>query len=45
MTINRFTDPDDEDSTELGEVPHGDKKGALQPLAGNSHHWMSYTYE
>lgn len=45
MTINRITDPEDEESTELGEVPHGDKKGAMQPMAGNSHHWMSYTYE
>ena len=45
MTVNRITDPSDEESTELGEIPHGDKKGALQPMAGNSHHWMSYTYE
>jgi hypothetical protein len=45
MTINRLTDPSDEESTELGEVPHDDKKGSLQSMAGNSHHWMSYTYE
>jgi hypothetical protein len=45
MVIDRFVDPDDEESTDLGEIPHGDKKGALQPMKGNAHHWMSYTYE
>ena len=26
-----YTDPDDEDSTELGEVPHKEKKGSIDP--------------
>jgi len=45
MISDRFVDPNDEESTELGEIPHGDKKGALQPMPGNAHHWMSYTYQ
>jgi hypothetical protein len=27
----RLLDPDEEESTELGEVPHGTKKGTIQP--------------
>tara|TARA_R110002020_G_scaffold147867_2_gene323493 strand:- start:556 stop:1140 length:585 start_codon:yes stop_codon:yes gene_type:complete len=27
----RLTEPDDEESTELGEVPHADQKGGIQP--------------
>jgi len=45
MTSDRFTDPSDEHSTELGEIPHGDQKGALQPMPGNAHYWLSYTYQ
>jgi hypothetical protein len=45
MVSDRFTDPNDEESTELGEIPHDDKKGALQPMAGNAHYWLSYTYQ
>ena len=45
MISDRFTDPNDEESTELGEIPHGDKKGALQPMPGSAHYWMSYTYQ
>ena len=26
-----YTDPDEEDATELGEVPHEDKKGSIDP--------------
>ena len=26
-----YTDPDDEESTELGEVPHKEKKGSIDP--------------
>jgi len=29
MVEDHFVDPDDESTTELGEVPHGDKKGAI----------------
>ena len=45
MVVDRFVDPNDEESTELGEIPHDGKKGSLQPMPGNAHHWMSYTYE
>jgi hypothetical protein len=29
--IDKYTDPDEEDSTDLGEVPHGDAKGSIDP--------------
>jgi hypothetical protein len=32
MTIeDEYTDPSEEDSTELGEVPHAEKKGTIDP--------------
>jgi hypothetical protein len=45
MMVDRFVDPDDERSTELGEIPHKDSKGSSPSATGNAHHWMSYTYE
>jgi len=45
MMVDRFVDPDDEHSTELGEVPHQKTKATSQYQTGNAHHWMSYTYE
>ena len=36
---NYFLDPTEEDSTELGEVPHGEKKGALD------HQVRPYAYQ
>ena len=45
MVVDRFVDPDDEHSTELGEIPHDTAKGASGTTTGNAHHWMSYTYE
>ena len=45
MVVDRFVDPNDEESTELGEIPHDQKKGSLQPMAGNAHYWLSYTYQ
>ena len=45
MMVDRFVDPDAEDSTELGEIPHDTAKGASGTTTGNAHHWMSYTYE
>ena len=45
MQANRLTDPDDEDSTELGEVPHEDTKGTLRPGYNYGPYWQSYTYE
>ena len=44
MMVDRFVDPDDEHSTELGEVPHNDASGGASSTA-NAHHWMSFTYE
>ena len=44
MMVDRFVDPDDERSTELGEVPHKEADGSSQSST-NAHHWMSYTYE
>ena len=29
--VQQLTDPDEEDSTELGQVPHQDRKGTLKP--------------
>ena len=44
MMVDRFVDPDDERSTELGEIPHKDESGGPSSTA-NAHHWMSFTYE
>ena len=45
LTVDRFTDPDEEASTELGEVPHEETKGALRPGYNFGPYWQSYTYE
>lgn len=34
--IDKHTEPDDEHSTELGDVPHGDRKGQIDPSG-----WLS----
>jgi|10_taG_2_1085330.scaffolds.fasta_scaffold32388_1 hypothetical protein len=44
MTSDRFTDPEDEESTELGEVPHDDTKGTLRPGYNYGPYWQNYTY-
>ena len=44
MMVDRFVDPDDERSTELGEIPHKDASDGASSTA-NAHHWMSFTYE
>ena len=44
MESDRFTDPEEEESTELGEVPHGEQKGVLRPGYNYGPYWMSYTY-
>jgi len=44
METDRFTDPEEEDSTELGEVPHGEEKGVLRPGYNYGPYWLSYTY-
>jgi hypothetical protein len=44
METDRFVDPEEEDSTELGEVPHGEQKGVLRPGYNYGPYWLSYTY-
>tara|TARA_R100000951_G_scaffold29872_1_gene25779 strand:+ start:84 stop:626 length:543 start_codon:yes stop_codon:yes gene_type:complete len=44
METDRFADPDEEDSTELGEVPHEEQKGVLRPGYNYGPYWMSYSY-
>ena len=40
-----FTDPSDEDSTELGEVPHENSKGTLQPGFNYGPYFQNYVME
>ena len=40
-----FTDPSDEDSTELGEVPHENSKGTLQPGYNYGPYFQNYVLE
>jgi hypothetical protein len=45
---DKYTDPSEEESTELGEVPQAPKKGSLNPNAygyGNTFYYQSFTYE
>ena len=42
---DRFLDPDEEESTELGEVPHDKSKGSIVPGYYRSPYWMSYILE
>jgi hypothetical protein len=44
MVVDRFVDPSEEESTELGEIPHKEPSNGPQSMT-NAHHWMSYTYE
>ena len=44
MRTDRLTDPDSEESTEFGEVPHGETKGVLRPGYNFGPYWQSYTY-
>jgi hypothetical protein len=45
LMVDRFTDPDEEESTELGEVPHEGDKGSLRPGYNYGPYWQNYTYE
>tara|TARA_R110000824_G_scaffold4194_1_gene19891 strand:- start:129 stop:689 length:561 start_codon:yes stop_codon:yes gene_type:complete len=45
LATDRFTDPDPEESTALGEVPHKDVKGTLRPGYNYGPYWQNYTYE
>jgi len=44
MGEERFTEPDEEESTELGEVPHAEEKGSIRPGYSYGPYWQSYTY-
>tara|TARA_R110000824_G_scaffold68453_4_gene177035 strand:- start:85 stop:648 length:564 start_codon:yes stop_codon:yes gene_type:complete len=44
MSNDRFTDPNEEESTELGEVPHSENKGTLRPGYNYGPYWQSFTY-
>ena len=45
METDYFTEPDEEDSTELGEVPQEVEKGTIRPGYTYGPYWQSYTYE
>ena len=45
METEYFTEPDEEDSTELGEVPQEVEKGTSRPGYSYGPYWQSYTYE
>jgi len=45
MLDDYFTDPTEEDSTELGEVPQSSEKGSIRPGYNYSPYWMSYMLE
>jgi hypothetical protein len=44
MEVEHFVDPDEKESTELGEVPQEETKGALRPGYSYGPYWQSYTY-
>jgi hypothetical protein len=45
MDADRFVDPDEELSTELGEVPHEKVKGNIRPGYNYGPYWQSYMLE
>ena len=45
MMKDRLLEPDDEEATELGEVPHDKSKGSIVPGYYRSPYWMSYILE
>ena len=45
IIADRFVDPSDEESTELGEVPQDKQKGSIVPGYYRSPYWMSYILE
>ena len=44
LFVDRFTDPEEEESTELGEIPHDDTKGTLRPGYNYGPYWQNYTH-
>jgi len=45
LVNDEYVDPDDLDSTELGEVPQAAEKGSIRPGYNYSPYWMSYMLE
>jgi hypothetical protein len=45
MDKDRFADPDEEDSTELGEIPHQTTKGNIRPGYNFGPYWQSAMLE
>tara|TARA_R110002012_G_scaffold274978_1_gene461422 strand:+ start:517 stop:1077 length:561 start_codon:yes stop_codon:yes gene_type:complete len=45
MDADRFVEPDEEQSTELGEVPHEKVKGNIRPGYNYGPYWQSYMLE
>ena len=45
METDYFTEPEEEDSTELGEVPQAPEKGTIRPGYSYGPYWQNYTYE
>tara|TARA_R100001015_G_C4628146_1_gene188140 strand:+ start:2030 stop:2581 length:552 start_codon:yes stop_codon:yes gene_type:complete len=45
MLDDYFTEPDEKDSTELGEVPQASEKGSIRPGYNYEPYWMSYMLE
>ncbi len=44
METDYFVEPDEEESTELGEVPHDEVKGSIRPGYNYGPYWQSYTW-
>jgi len=44
METEYFTEPEEEDSTELGEVPQEPEKGTIRPGYTYGPYWQSYSY-
>ena len=45
LVADRMTDPSDEESTDLGDVPQDSQKGSIVPGYYRSPYWMSYILE
>ena len=45
MLDDYYTEPTEQDSTELGEVPQSSEKGSIRPGYNSSPYWMSYMLE
>lgn len=45
MMDDYLVDPPEEDTTELGEVPHAAQKGTIRPGYNYAPYWMSYMLE